>query len=223
MQYNNYKDRLYSELLERSVNDKLISKFYKNILEYLLTKFSTLVYIDDQNDVKKVPCWHGSAERVIAKIKQESNLILPVISVFRLNDAKDDSRRRQESLVVFETYFDPEKQRAVRIASLAPVPIKLNYRVSIWTKYHQDMDHLSEQFRRFFNPHMIVSTVDATQINAYLGDEQSQIDLTLEDGQDRLVKRMFDITIETYIPSPKFMVTHTGAIEEFNSEILTEE
>lgn len=219
MSYFEIKDEIYRELLVRSVDDKLISHFYKKLLETLINKFSHLVYLNDENKTQKVPCWHANLERAIGKIKQESTLVLPVISIARQTDRSDDKRRRQEAMVIFEKCFDKEKNRAVRVASLPPVPITIAYKLNIWTKYQQDMDQLSEQVRRFFNPHLLIPTSHSTQTTAYLAEETSNITLTVEDGQDRIIRRSYDISIETYVPNPKFIITHTGKIETFNSEI----
>lgn len=214
-----YKQKLYKELTSRSINDKLISEIYKKLLQELISRFSSLVYRDDQDNIKKIPCWHGSSERVISKLKQESNIILPVVSIVRDVDKVDSSRRRHEGLLVFEKYFDRVKNRAVRVASLAPTPTIISYTLNVWTKYYEDMDHICEQVRRSFNPHILVPTKYNIEAAAYLNEESSDIDISVADGKDRLVRRSFSMSVETYIPNPKFLVTHTGVIEEFNAEI----
>lgn len=213
-----YKQNLVRELKSRSVDSKVVSEIYKKLLQTLIVKFSNFICIDDQDNIIKIPCWHGSAERVIAKLKQESNITLPVISVARDMDKTDDNRRRIDSTVIFETYFDRVKNRAVRVASLATVPTSITYRVNVWTKYHEDMDQISEQFRRLFNPHLLVETIYSDQTIGFLVEESSNTDLTIADGQDRVVRRSFIVSVESYIPNPKFVVTSTGKIEEFNSE-----
>lgn len=216
-----YKQQIYNDIINRSFDSKLVSKVYKKLLQTLIAKFSNLVYIDDQENVKKIPCWHGSVERVIAKLKQDSNIILPVISVMRQADETADTRRRIDSLVVFETYFDKVKNRAVRVASLAQTPTDIKYKINVWTKYYEDMDQVCEQVRRFFNPHLLVSTIYNEQAIAYLDTEASNVDITLAEGKDRLIRRTFDITLQTYIPNPRFIVTNTGVIEEFNMESVS--
>lgn len=222
MNYFEVKDDIYRELLNRSVDSKLITHFYKKLLETLITKFSSLVYLNEENKVQKIPCWHANQERVISKIKQESTIVLPVVSISRINDKLDDKRRRQESMLIFQKYFDKDKNRAVRVASLPPVPISIAYKLNIWTKYHQDMDQVSEQIMRFFNPHLLIPTIHSTQAISYISQESSNITLTVEDGQDRVIRRSYDLSLETYVPSPKFIITHTGKIEAFNSEIHVE-
>ena len=207
------------EILTKSINNTLITEIYKDILKNLIAKFSGLVYRDEQENLKKVPCWHGSTERVISKLKQESNIVLPIVSIYRTNDVLADKRRRNESQLIFDTYFDKVKNRAVRVASIAPAPVDINYRVNIWTKYQEDMDQLSEQLRRYFNPDILVQTKHNTQTVGFLKEESSNVDVTLADGQDRILRRNFEIVIESYISNPKFVITNTGKIETFNAEI----
>lgn len=214
-----FRASILEQVLKNSKNDKVISEVYKKILSNLIGKFSSLVYINDQDEVTSIPCWHGNAERVIAKIKQESNIVLPVLSVYRDRDELDEDRRRMDSMLVHETYFDKVKNRAVRVVSLAPAPTNITYKLSVWTKYTQDMDHVCEQIRRLFNPNILVSTIHNTQAVAFLEEEASSSEAVVSDGQDRILKRSFVISLETYIPNPKFLITNTGVIESINTEV----
>lgn len=219
------KMSIYSDIRKKiislSKDATLITDIYKSLLKSLIANFSTFNYRDAQENLIKVPCWYGSPERIVAKLKQEANIILPAMSVYRVTESLDDTRRRIENLIVFEKYFDRLKNRAIRVVSLAPTPTKITYKISIWTKYQEDMDQLCEQFRRLFNPHLVLSTKYNNQIPTYINQEGSNIDVTLADGQDRIVRRSFDIEVATYIPNPKFVMTNTGVIESFNTEIHT--
>jgi len=213
-----YRTNLYNELLKRSVDDKLISSIYKSLLKSLIKIFSEISYRNDEEEIKHLPCWHGSSERVIAKIKQESNIILPVASVSRVTDEIDDDRRRIDSLLMFEKYFDKRTNRAVRVASLASVPTVITYTLNLWTKYYEDMDQISEQVKRLFNPTLRIPNDYSDQTIGFLNRENSDITLSLQDGKDRVIRRSYDISVDSYIPNPKFLVTHTGKIEELNLE-----
>ena len=216
---SNINADIRKELLSKSVDHTMITKIYKDILRTLIAQFSTLVCIDDQENLKKIPCWHGNAERVIAKLKQESNVVLPVLSIYRNVDVTQSSRRRADHLITYSKYFDKVKNRAVRVASIVPTPVDINYRLNVWAKYQEDIDQLSEQVRRHFNPQLLVQTKHNTQTVAFLSQESSNVDVTNPDGQDRIIRRNFDIVVEAYIPNPKFVITHTGKIETFNAEI----
>jgi len=217
--YFRFRSSILEQVINNTKNDKVISEVYKKILSNLITRFSSLVYRDDQDEIKKISCWHGNAERVIAKLKQESNIILPVISVYREKDELDQDRLRNNSMLVHETYIDKIKNRAVRVVSLSQSPTNITYKISVWAKYNQDLDQICEQIRRFFNPDILVETSDNTQAVAFLEEEATTTEVSNPDGQDRVLRRTFMITVETYIPNPKFMITNTGEIESINSEI----
>lgn len=217
--YNNFVSDTKMEILKRSQGSNSITHVYKDILKYLISSFSNLVHLDDEGKVIKIPCWHGSAERVIAKLKQEANIILPVISIYRETESLDQNRLRPDSTMIFEKYIDKVSNRAVRVASLAPAAVNITYKLSIWSKYQEDMDQISEQIRRSFNPQLLIETRHSNQTNAYLGDEENQGDIKISDGQDRVIRRIFSISVEGYISNPKFVITNTGKIESFNNEI----
>lgn len=214
-----YRDDLYKELVARSRNEKVISGVYKEILKYLTKIFSQLVYRDDQEDIKRIPCWHGQPEKIIARLKQDSNIVIPVASILRVSDDLDTKRRRTDKIINFDTYFDKEKDRAIRVASLNSAPTNIKYKLSLWTKYHEDMDQLAEQVKRMFHPHLLIPTKYSSHTVSFLEQESSNIDVTIADGKDRLIRRSFLISLETYIPNPKFMITSSGKIEELNFDL----
>jgi len=208
------------EINNKSSNNTVITEIYKDLLRAIISIFSKLVYRDEQENLINVPCWHGSSERVISKMKQKSNLILPIVSIFRSNDSLvDNNRRRTDNHIIFEKYFDKVKNRAVRVASIASTPVDINYRISVWTKYQEDMDQLSEQIRRYFNPDLLIPTKHNNQTVSFLKEESSNVDVSLPDGQDRIIRRAFEVVVQSYIPNPKFVITNTGKIETLNTEL----
>lgn len=214
-----FEQELFKELMIRSRGQAKVSEIYRETLEYLINTFASLVYQNDQNEIVKIPCWHGASERVVAKLKSESNIVLPVVSVYRSTDELDPSRRRSASLIVFSKYWDKIKQRAVRVASLAPVPVNIIYRVNVWAKYYEDLDQITEQIHRMFNPDLEVYTKFNSSTKAFLIEEDANVDINIVEGEDRIIKKIFTISVESYIPSPKFVITNSGQIESFNAEI----
>lgn len=214
-----FEQELWKELTLRTKGDEKVSEIYRDTLEYLISTFSDLVYVDDENNTKQVPCWHGTMDRLVAKLKKEANVILPVMSVFRSGNAIDEDRRRNGSLIVYEKYWDKEKARAVRVASLPPVPINIQYKLNIWTKYQEDMDHLTEQVHRMFNPDIEITTKHNSTTKAYLVDEAGEVPTNVPDGQNRIIRKSFNISVESYVPSPKFVITNTGQIESLSYDV----
>lgn len=214
-----YERDLWEELNLRVRGEENVSEIFKETLESLINIFSNVVYIDAEFNTKEVPCWGGSMDRVVAKIKKEANTILPVMSLIRLSNKTDEDRRRYGSLIVFEKYWDKQKARAVRVASLPPVPVNISYRLSVWTKYQEDMDHITEQVHRKFNPDIEIYTKYNSTTKAYLIQESSEPPSQLADGENRIIRKTFEIEVQSFIPSPKFMVTSTGKVEKLNAEV----
>ena len=195
-----------------------ISFIYKESLRSMIASFSDVGYIDSEEKFNNTKCIHANAERAIAKLNQENNIILPILSVGQTTSDNDTSRQRTESLLVNEKYWDTEKNRAFRILSLVPRAINIKYQLNIWTKYMSDMDQILEQIRLKFHPEMQVPTEFSTLAKAYLDSEDDVGQIAVADKEDRVLKKTLNIILRTYIPSPKFLYTSTGKIEEFKVE-----
>ena len=208
------------ELLDLYRKESDISKVYKETLRAVIHLFSDLFVIDSDDNMVKISCTHGHPERVIAKLKQESNIILPVITVTQSTSDNDDSRRRFTPILVNERYWDTDKHRAYRVLSFAPRPININYSINFWTKYMADMDQLLEQSRLRFNPDASISTPFSTKTKAYISEEMNNSELTPGDTAERIIRKTLNITVESYIPSPKFLYSSTGKIEKLRAEAV---
>jgi hypothetical protein len=198
-----------------------ISYVYRDSLRSMIASFNDIVYIDAEEKQKSIPVFHANAERAIAKLKQENNIILPIITITQTTSADDDDRRRYESVLVNERYWDDEKKRAYRLLSLAPRPVNISYNINVWTKYNADMDQILEQIRLRFNPEMNVPTQQSTLAKAYIEAEDDTGSNIATDKEDRIIQRSISVTLRTYVENPKFLVTSTGKIEKFI--IITEE
>jgi hypothetical protein len=206
-------------ILQASRSQSNTSMVYRETLKTMLIIFGKLTYFDSENKIVRVQCLHANPERSVAKLKQENNIILPIISVSQ-NTSEDDSVRiRYNNLVVQEKIWDEEKQRAFRVVSLAPKATNILYSVNVWAKYKSDMDQLVEQIRSEFNPGKVVPTKFNKYTKAFLDREEDMGSIQAVEREDRILKKAFNITVETYIPSPKFLITSSGKIEHFNSEI----
>ena len=118
------------ELLSLYRKESNISKIYKETLRAVIHLFSELFIIDSEDNIVKVSCMHGNPERVVAKFKQESNIILPVTTVTQTTSDNDVDRRRYNPVLVNESYWDTEKQRAYRILSFSPRPVNIKYSIN---------------------------------------------------------------------------------------------
>jgi len=193
-----------------------ISFIYRESLRSMISAFNDIGHYNAQDEFIDIKCIHGNAERAIAKLNQENSIVLPMLSISQTISNNDDDRRRYESVLVHEKYWDEEKGRAFRILSLAPRPVNVNYQLNIWCKYMADMDQILEQVRLKFNPEMNVPTRYSTLAKAFLESEDTVGSMTAITKEDRILKKTLNIVLRTYIPSPKFLVNSTGKIEEFN-------
>jgi hypothetical protein len=208
-----------NEILKITKKESTISGIYKELLRSIINFFSDLVCINDENNIVNVKCIYANPERAIAKIQQENNIILPIVSVSQEKSALDSARSRYKTLLIHETKYDPVKNRAIRILSLAPVPVEITYNVNVWCKYKSDLDQIVEQIRLKFNPDADLSIPGHNLVKAYLGEDGSTAqDLQAEDKDDRIIKRSYTVTVSTYLNNPKFILTSNGAIERLNLE-----
>jgi len=205
-------------ILQRSELSNNIPLFYKESLRYMISKLGTLGYINSEEEIVKISCIHANPERTIAKLKQENNIILPIISINQSSSSNADKRRRTAPIIVNESFWSKEKKRAFRIISLSPRAVDIQYGINIWAKYKGNLDQIVEQIRLLFNPHLVVKNSYTTVAHAFIDTESDTSVINPGDRQDRIIRRMFNVKLECYIPNPKFLITSTGEIEEFNSE-----
>lgn len=198
---------------------QLIAETYKETLRFMLATFSGLKVINSQNDVISIQCINASPERTVAKLYQDNNIILPLVTVAQTNSIEDEKRRRTKDLVLVESMWDSTHKRAIRIISLAPKAININYELNVWTKYSEDMDQIVEQIRLTFSPGINVITKYTNSTVAFITEEANDSTLVVGDREDRIIRRKFSISVEGYIPYPKYFVTSTGEITEFNTEV----
>lgn len=204
----------------RTKSYQKIPYFYKDSLRFFISKLGELVYVNSEEEVVPIKSVHANAERTIAKLQQENNIILPIISISQNSSDNDDMRRRSEPSVINESWWSEEKKRAYRVISLAPRAVNIEYNINIWTKYKSNMDQIIEQIRLLFNPHLIVENQYTNTAHAFIMQESDNSTLDLGDRQDRVLRRSFMVKLEGYIPNPKFLITSTGEIQELNAETV---
>ena len=85
------------------------------------------------------------------------------------------------------------------------------------------MDQLREAIFVLFNPDIELQTRHDCRTKAYFSGETDISTMQAEDTEDRVLKKSISITVETYIPNPKFLFTSTGKIEEFKLDVEIDE
>jgi len=214
------KDSLYvrNQIVDLTTTKLLpvIDNVYKESLRSMLHIFGNLYYLDGNGNRVKVNCSHGNPERIAGRIKADNTLILPMITVIETQTESDQTRMRYQN-IVSETMWDPDKRRATRLLSLPPRPINITYEVNIWSKYKADMDMLRSSIFSLFSPDINIETKYSVHNKAFINSEREVGSVTASDTGDRILQKTVSVTLETYIPSPKFFFTNTGEIKEFNA------
>ena len=200
----------------------VIDNVYKESLRAMLHAFGNMYYIDGNGNRVKVNCSHGNPERIAGRLKADNTLILPMITIIETGTDSDRQRMRYQN-IVSETSWDPDKRRATRILSLPPRPININYDINVWCKYKADMDMLRASIFSMFSPDINIETKYSVYNKAFINSEREVGNLTAGDTGDRILQKTISVTLETYIPSPKFAVTNTGEIDEFNFNVTLDE
>lgn len=67
-----------------------------------------------------------------------------------------------------------------------------------------------------FNPDVSIVTKYSAYNKAFITNERSVGSVEANDADDRVLQKTFEVTLETYIPTPKFQVTNTGEIKDFD-------
>lgn len=214
------KDSLYvrNQIVDLTTTKLLpvIDNVYKESLRSMLHIFGNLYYIDGNGNRVRVNCSHGNPERIAGRLKADNTLILPMITVVEIQTESDQGRGRYQN-IVSETNWDADKRRATRILSLPPRPINITYEVNIWSKYKADLDMLRASIFSLFSPDLNIETQYSVHNKAFINSETNVGSFTANDTGDRVLQKAISVTLETYIPSPKFFFTNTGEIKEFNA------
>ena len=109
-------------------------------------------YNDNIQKTINIPCVYGSRSRVMKALENpEYNLRLPICVLTQTGIRRDETRVHSINDSIKKTvqgHFD--------IKDIMPVPITIEYTLSLMSKYEEDMDQLLTNFIPFFNPSIYV-------------------------------------------------------------------
>lgn len=212
------KDSLYvrNQIVDLTTTKLLpvIDNVYKESLRSMLHTFGSMYYIDGNGNRVKVNCSHGNPERIAGRLKADNTLILPMITIVETQTNSDPNRMRYQN-IISEKVWDPDKRRATRVLSLPPRPINITYEINIWAKYKADLDMLRSSIFSLFSPDINIETQYSVHNKAFINSEREVGNVIANDTGDRILQKTISVTLETYIPSPRFFFTNTGEIKEF--------
>jgi hypothetical protein len=197
--------------------------FYRQTTKRLLAVFSDCQVIGDDGGVDTVPIWYANPERAIAKIYEGRTLNLPAMTLNIESLDNDEDRRRPNFGVQVWKEFDEVKNKAIRVAALAPRAVKVTYKLNLWTRYVEDMNQLVELVHYKFHPHIIVPTNFNDNTHAFLKSTTDNSVVDVPDREDRLIKKAITFEVETYIPSRKYEITSTGSLRELRFDVSIED
>lgn len=114
-------------------------------------------YDKDQNvkDTIAVNYLYGPKERILHDIIDESEHIkLPVVSVMMTSLERDNNRVKEKIDGRIEHRKSYNKEEILKIPS--PIPININFDVTIISKYQMDLDQILSNFIPYSDPYFIV-------------------------------------------------------------------
>jgi hypothetical protein len=214
-------NKVLNEILEKAnaSSGMYVQQVYRDTLKDLLAVFSNIYYIDKDNNSVQVKCTHANKERAVAKSTVGDNITLPMLTIEESSTTPSAKRNKYRPMLVHYTEWDKEQNKAIRILSLTPRAVDIDYKINMWSKYKQDLDQIRESIFMQFNPDIELKTRHSERVKAFLKDESTIAPIQADDTEDRILKKSLDITVETYIPSPRFLYTSTGKIEELNFDL----
>ena len=189
------------------------SNFYREHTDFLLKKMKTVEFVDSENKAVKPTVFFANPERAIAKMKEDRNLTLPVITVAIGDIDEDLDRRRSNFNLDINTIWDPKKRVARRIVSTVPKAVNISFSINVWAKYIEDVNQLVENILLLFNPSMDITTSRSNNSKAFISQVTDNSVVTVADKTDRVVRKLIVVSVESYLPHRKYLVTSNGALE----------
>lgn len=140
----------------RSFNRELI------IATRMLMDVFNEIVIDRRNSTGQiqqlitVPCVYGNRDRILKSGENyNKTLEIPIIALSQMGITKDIER--VHSVNDHIKYDVPLANGEFDIRNLMPIPINIDFNVSIITKYQEDMDQILCNFVPFFNPTVYIT------------------------------------------------------------------
>lgn len=177
----------------------------------------------------KVGCVMGQRSRILKNLQnpeKRGNLTVPMIIIER-----QGFQRQGDRLNNLHNEVKYELTSAKRLYELmAPIPIDINYNVTLIAKYPQDLDKIESNFMVFFNSDLFVSfehpKYEGLKINSQviMADSVTEENLSeLDATQDDLVSSQFSFTFKTYLfaGTSKAKIIHPQVVSSYTSSFIS--
>lgn len=185
--------------------------------------FSNLAIIDPNGQGYPIPIIWGSQERAVAAImfenirKDNSNVTdrirLPMLSIIQsgmqFNQQRYTYHKALDYLRRYRTDYKPgftvkeHYDRDTVFGVARGIPVDIEYTLSAWTLYIEDMNQIVEQVVSKFSPMAYINVRGVQwEIGVKLNSMANNLESESGDQKLRVIKFQFNLTAETYIPQP---------------------
>lgn len=188
----------------RSYNNELA---YANLLFKRLFSNIVITRRDSKNNEKKIPvkCILGNRSRILKALEnpeRAGNYSLPMIVIMRTGVARNSERLSKLHNEVTNSTFSTRP-----IYDLyTPVPVDIEYTVSIISKYPGDIDMIISNFIPFFNSDLFVTCVHPKFRKLTFSSQVIMSDSITEehpdeidDATDDIITATFNFTFKTFL------------------------
>lgn len=221
--YTYAKDRV-TQLIKKQLFDAQVDNpfrafgYLRSIIKAFKASLSDARVTLPDGTVETVEMIYARPDRAIAKMKASRNLKLPLMSIEILNIQTDEARYRPNFNVEYWTVKNKETRRATRVAALSPKAVNIEANIHLWARSGYDMFQLIEYINLKFHPHLRLAIQTNRYTHAFIESSSDNSVLTVDDREDKVIRKTITLNIEGYIPTRKYVIQANGDIEEFNME-----
>lgn len=183
--------------------------------------FKNLVVIDEDGKSHNIPIIWGTQEKAVAAIVQDNvrkdnslvvdRIRLPMLAISSTDYQFNQSRYIYHRAIDYlrdsnnkpgMTYSEKYEKDTIFGVSKG-MPIDISYSLYAWTLYFEDMNQILEQIYLKFSPVAYIKVRGINwEVQVKLDSVANNLEYEPGDQAIRVVKFMFNLTAETYIPQP---------------------
>lgn len=200
---------------------------YSNALrgadEAMKDMFNDMSVIDEEGKAHKIPIIWGTQEKAVAAILQPNvrkdnslvvdRIMLPALSIYQSDIQMNQQRYTYHKAIDFMRSSRPDwkpgftiKERFERdtvFGVARGIPVDISYTLTAWTWYIEDMNQIVEQVLLKFSPIAYIRVRGVSwETGVKIDSIANNLDTEPGDQNVRVIKFVFNMTAETYIPQP---------------------
>lgn len=200
---------------------------YSNALrgadEAMLDMFNDLVVLDEEGKAHKIPIIWGTQEKAVMSILQPNvrkdnslvvdRIMLPALSIYQSDIQMNQQRYTYHKAIDFMRHARPDwkpgftikenYERDTVFGVAKGIPVDISYTLTAWTLYIEDMNQIVEQVLLKFSPIAYIRVRGVSwETGVKIDSIANNLDTEPGDKNIRMIKFVFNMTAETYIPQP---------------------